>query len=113
MPGWESSRLAATAARSNGGQFILHAKALPRNPYDGHTLETILPGIEATTGAALSRIPADAAYKGHNAPEKLKLKVYTQGQKRRVTDAHIKGHVPGSGVTPRSQTAREARPPAP
>ena len=49
-----------------GGQFILHAKALPGNPYDGHTLKTVLPGIEAMTGAALSRILADAGYKGHN-----------------------------------------------
>ncbi len=25
-------------ARAPGGQFVLHAKALPGNPYDGHTL---------------------------------------------------------------------------
>ena len=31
------------AAPSKGGQFSLHAKALPGNPYDGHTLETVLP----------------------------------------------------------------------
>jgi IS5 family transposase len=78
--------LATTVAPSKGGQFILHAKALPGNPYDGHTLKTVLPGIEAITGAALSRILADAGYKGHNAPEQHKLKVYTQGQKRGVTD---------------------------
>ena len=79
--------LATTVAPSKGGQFILHAKALPGNPYDGHTLKTVLPGIEAVTGAALSRILADAGYKGHNAPEELKFKVYTQGQKRGVTTA--------------------------
>jgi IS5 family transposase len=39
------------------------------------------------TGAALSRILADAGYKGHNAPEEHRFKVYTQGQKRGVTDA--------------------------
>ena len=44
--------LATTVSASKGGQFILHAKALPGNPYDGHTLKTILPGIEAMTGAA-------------------------------------------------------------
>ena len=49
--------------------------------------KTVLPGIEAMTGAALSRILADAGYKGHNAPEEHKFKVYTQGQKRGVTGA--------------------------
>ncbi len=53
--------LATTVAPSKGGQFILHAKALPGTPYDGHTLETVLPGIEAMTGAALSCTLADAA----------------------------------------------------
>jgi IS5 family transposase len=61
--------------------------SLPGNPYDGHTLKTVLPPIEAITGAALSRILADAGYKGHNAPPEHKLKVYTQGQKRDVTEA--------------------------
>jgi transposase, IS5 family len=79
--------LATTVTPSKGGQFVLHAKALPGNPYDGHTLKTVLPGIEAITGAALSRILADAGYKGHNAPEVHKFKVYTQGQKRGVTEA--------------------------
>ncbi len=50
--------LATTNAHSNGGQFIVHAQSLPGNPYDGHTLETVLPGIEAITGAALSRVLA-------------------------------------------------------
>ena len=79
--------LATTVAPSKGGQFILHAKALPGDPYDGHTLKTVLPGIEAKTGAVLSRILADAGYKGHNAPEEHKFKVYAQGQKRGVTEA--------------------------
>ena len=74
--------LATTIAPSKGGQFVIHAKALPGNPYDGHTLKTVLPGIEAMTGAALARILADAGYKGHNAPKEHKFRVYTQGQKR-------------------------------
>jgi len=28
--------------RPAGGQFIAHAKALPGNPYDGHTLATVI-----------------------------------------------------------------------
>ena len=78
--------LATTVAPPRGGQFILHAKALPGAPYDGHTLESAIPDIEATTGATLSRVIADAGYKGHNAPSLYKLKVYTQGQKRGVTE---------------------------
>ena len=40
------SRVATTLKRSKGGQFALHAKALPGNPYDGHTLATVIPEIE-------------------------------------------------------------------
>ena len=57
--------VATTLNRSKGGQFAVHAKALPGRPYDGHTLQTILPEIEQFTGAALQRILADAGYKGH------------------------------------------------
>jgi IS5 family transposase len=35
--------LATTLHRSKGGQFITHVKALPGNPYDGHTLATAIP----------------------------------------------------------------------
>jgi len=49
-------------------------------------VKTVLPGIEAVTGAALSRILVDAGYKGHNAPKAHTFKVYAQGQKR-GTDA--------------------------
>jgi len=77
--------VATTLQRSPGGQFVLHAKALPGNPYDGHTLGSIIPAIEQTTGATLSRILADAGYRGHNAPATHKMRVYTQGQKRGVT----------------------------
>jgi transposase, IS5 family len=79
--------VATTVQRSPGGQFVLHAKALPGNPYDGHTLGAVIPAIEQTTGAALSRILADAGYKGHNAPPSHKFRVYTSGQKRGVTKA--------------------------
>jgi transposase, IS5 family len=77
--------VATTIKRSPGGQFVLHAKALPGNPYDGHTLKTVIPAIEKITGATLSRILADAGYKGHNAPPSHKMRVYTSGQKRGVT----------------------------
>jgi IS5 family transposase len=79
--------IATTLNRSKGGQFALHAKALPGNPYDGHTLATVIPDIERTIGNELSRILADAGYRGHKAPETHKFRVFTTGQKRRVTPA--------------------------
>lgn len=73
--------------RSKGGQFVTHAQALPGNPYDGHTLATVIPEIEALTGGALKRILADAVYRGHNTPDRQKLRVFAAGQKRRVMPA--------------------------
>ena len=35
----------------------------------------------------MPRIIADAGYRGHNAPSAYRFKVYTAGQKRRVTEA--------------------------
>jgi IS5 family transposase len=81
--------IATTLHHSKGGQFIAHAKALPGNPYDGHTLAAVIPEIEAQIGVNLTRIVADRGYRGHNAPPDHRFKVYISGQKRRVTE-HIK-----------------------
>src|SRR5205823_4704506 len=79
--------VATTLKRSKGGQFALHAKALPGNPYDGHTLASVIPDMEETIGNQIGRILADAGYRGHNAPQSHKFRVFTSGQKRRVTPA--------------------------
>ncbi len=79
--------IATTLQRSKGGQFALHAKALPGNPYDGHTLATVIPEMEAMIGNDIDRLLADAGYRGHNAPLSHMFKVYTTGQKRRMTPA--------------------------
>ena len=79
--------IATTLNRSAGGQFIAHAKALPGNPYDGHTLATVIPDIQRQIGANISRIVADKGYRGHNAPVDYKYRIYISGQKRGVTDA--------------------------
>jgi IS5 family transposase len=81
--------VATPIQRCRGGQFVAHIQALPGNPYDGHTLGKLIPAIEAQIGNSLARIVADAGYRGHNAPEGYKRKVYTSGQKRNVT-AQIK-----------------------
>ncbi|MDX1122675.1 IS5 family transposase, partial [Sinorhizobium medicae] len=77
--------VATTLKRSKGGQFALHAKAMPGNPYDGHTLATVIPEMEKTVGNEIARILADAGYRGHNAPASHRFRIFTSGQKRRVT----------------------------
>ena len=79
--------IATTLKRSKGGQFALHAMALPGNPYDGHTLVTVIPEMERVIGSETLRILTDAGYRGHNAPGTHKFRVFTAGQKRRVTPA--------------------------
>jgi IS5 family transposase len=79
--------VATTLHSSAGGQFVAHVKALPGNPYDGHTLGVVLPEMEKQIGATLMRVVADRGYRGHNAPETHKLMVFITGQRRRVTDA--------------------------
>ena len=79
--------VATTLKRSPGGQFVLNAKALPGRPYDGHTLAPVIPAIEAITGVEIKRIIADAGYRGGNAPVPYHMRVFTSGQKRRMTDA--------------------------
>src|SRR5262245_33226625 len=77
--------VATTVKPSAGGQFVTHAAALPGNPYDGHTLATVIPQMQALIGNILDRCITDAGYRGHNAPLDHKFKVYAAGQKRRVT----------------------------
>jgi IS5 family transposase len=54
--------IATTLHHSAGGQFVAHVKAMPGNPYDGHTLATIIPDIESKIGASIQRIVADRGY---------------------------------------------------
>jgi transposase, IS5 family len=79
--------VATPLRRCRGGQFVAHVAALPGNPYDGHTLATVIPAIEATLGAELARIVTDAGYKGHTAPPEKRFKVYVAGQKRGLSPA--------------------------
>ena len=74
-----------TFERSSGGQFVAHVPALPGNPYDGHTLGTAIPAMEQMIGNTIERALTDAGYRGHNAPPSHRFKIYTSGQKRRVT----------------------------
>lgn len=77
--------VATTLAHAKGGQFVTHVKALPGNPYDGHTLKTVIPDMEALVGNTIERAFTDKGYRGHNAPPDYKLRIFIAGQRRRVT----------------------------
>ena len=47
--------VATTLAHAKGGQFVAHVKSLPGNPYDGHTLATVIPDMEALIGNTIER----------------------------------------------------------
>ena len=53
--------------RAPGGLFVLHARALPDNPYDGHTLRDVIDRTETLTGCAIERAYVDKGYRGHDA----------------------------------------------
>src|SRR5216683_1289839 len=77
--------VATTLKHCKGGQFVTHVKALPGNPYDGHTLATVIPDMEVLVGNTIERILTDKGYRGHNAPPDYKFRVFISGQKRGVT----------------------------
>jgi transposase, IS5 family len=69
-------------ARAPGGQFVLHAKSLPGNPYDGHTLRDIIDHTQKLTGCEIERAYVDKGYRGHDAQNPRR--VFISGQKRGV-----------------------------
>ena len=75
--------VATPVTKPKGGQFVLHARALHGNPYDGHTLDPAITDIETLTGVEVRRIHVDKGYRGHNHPRKSR--VWITGQVRRVT----------------------------
>ncbi|MFZ2142445.1 MAG: IS5 family transposase [Xanthobacteraceae bacterium] len=74
--------IVTTNARAPGGQFVLHAKALPGNPYDGHTLGAVIDDTQKLTGCVIERVYVDKGYRGHNASNPRR--VFISGQKRGV-----------------------------
>jgi IS5 family transposase len=74
--------IVTTNARSPGGQFVLHAKSLPGNPYDGHTLRDVIEDTQKLTGCEIERAYVDKGYRGHDAQNPRR--VFISGQKRGV-----------------------------
>jgi IS5 family transposase len=74
--------IVSTNGQAPGGQFVLHATTLPGNPYDGHTLATVLEATQQLTGREIERAYADKGYRGHDAENPHR--VFISGQKRGV-----------------------------
>src|SRR5260370_42533971 len=77
--------IVTTNARAPGGQFVLHAKALPGNPYDGHTLRDVIDQTQKLTGCEIERAYVDKGYRGHHIENARR--VFISGQKRGVFGA--------------------------
>lgn len=80
----------ATTNRSN---WIVAARLLPGNPYDGHTLATTLAATESITGTPITDAYVDKGYRGHGC--------------RGATRVHVAGA--GSKSVPRSERRRRRR----
>src|SRR5436853_3208339 len=74
--------IVTTNRRGPGGQFVLHAKSLPGNPYDGHTLRDVIEDTQKLTGCDIERAYVDKGYRGHDAHNPGR--VFISGQKRGV-----------------------------
>jgi IS5 family transposase len=74
--------VATTNARAPGGQFVVGMRALPGNPFDGHTLAAQIAQTERLTGVAIERAYVDRGYRGHDADRQ---RVFISRQKRGLT----------------------------
>jgi IS5 family transposase len=73
--------IVTTNARAPGSQFVLHAKALPGNPYDGHTLKDVIDDTpKKVTGCKIERGCVDKGYRGHDTENPRRI--FISGQKR-------------------------------
>lgn len=71
---------------AKGGHFVLHARALHGNPYDGHTLQAALDDLQKIVGRSPRYAAVDQGYKGHKITGHSHTQVYISGQKRGVTE---------------------------
>lgn len=74
--------ITTTNDKAAAGMFVLHAKAFHGNPFDGHTLKTVIEELTEWIGAAPERVYVDKGYQGHGVTKPLR--VYKSGQKRGV-----------------------------
>lgn len=68
----------ATTNRSN---WIVAARLMPDNPYDGHTLAATLAAAESITGQAITDAYVDKGYRGHGCQGPTRVHVAGAGSK--------------------------------
>ena len=76
-----------SVATTNRGGFVVGMRALPGNPYDGHTLGEALEQVETLTDQKPELAFVDRGYRGHGVEN---VKVFISGAKRGVTKAIAK-----------------------
>jgi transposase, IS5 family len=109
--------VAVSNARAPGGQFVLGVRALPGNPYDGHTLAAQIAQVERLTGERVERAYVDRGYRGHDAD---KERVFISRQRggltptirrelrRRNAVEPVIGHMKSDGLLERNHLAGAA-----
>ena len=68
--------------------LVISSQALPKNPYDGHTLKPALESSERITGVEIESAFVDRGYKGHGVesdPLRNHAKIFISGQRRGIT----------------------------
>lgn len=76
-----------SVATTNRGGFVVGMRALPGNPYDGHTLGEALEQVEILTDQKPELAFVDRGYRGHGVEN---VKVFISGARRGVTKAIAK-----------------------
>ena len=71
-----------SVATTNRGGFVVGMRALPGNPYDGHTLHEALEQVEILTNQKPEFAFVDRGYRGHGVEN---VKVFISGARRGVT----------------------------
>jgi transposase, IS5 family len=71
-----------SVATTNRGGFVVGMRALPGNPYDGHTLSEALEQVEILTDQRPEMAFVDRGYRGHGVEN---VKVFISGARRGVT----------------------------
>jgi len=71
-----------SVATTNRGGFVVGMRALPGNPYDGHTLSEALEQVEILTDQKPEFAFVDRGYRGHGVEN---VKVFISGARRGVT----------------------------
>jgi len=73
-----------SVASTSQSNFVVGMRALPGNPYDGHTLNGALEQVGALTGVQPQQVFVDRGYRGHDAD---RLRVWIAGTKRGLSTA--------------------------